>query len=152
MDTDSETLAERLFWLVNKLAYLEKNTVLPYKDLKFYPSEIHLMLLIDDGQDSNATGMAEKLGVTKGAISQNLSRLERKGVIEKNKDPYNKNEITVAFTPLGEQVLERYRSVRAAVLQHHARHLASFSESEREVIDRFLSQVEAILGDTHTSG
>ena len=104
MSTNSETLARQMLWIIKKLTFLEKNSVFSHGDLKLYPSEIHLMLLIGDEQERNATIMAEKLGVTKGAISQTLSRLEKKGVLEKTKDPYNKNELTATFTPLGQEV------------------------------------------------
>ncbi len=140
METSSEALAAQILLIINKLTLLEKNRTFPHGDLKLYPSEIHLMLLIDDEQESNATIMAEKLGVTKGAISQTLSRLEKKGILEKTKDPYNKNELTATFTPLGQEALEKYREVRKVFRNRFAHYFSSFSESEREVIGRFLSQ------------
>lgn len=149
MDTNSQALATQMLWIIKRLTFLEKNSVFPYRDLKLYPSEIHLMLLIDDVQASNATEMAEKLGVTKGAISQTLSRLVRKGVLEKTKDPYNKNELTATFTPLGQEVLEQYQELRASLRHQYVHYFSTLSESEREVIGRFLSQVEAILDSMH---
>ncbi len=149
MDTNSQALATQMLWLIKRLTFLEKNSVFPHGDLKLYPSEIHLMLLIDDVQASNATEMAEKLGVTKGAISQTLSRLVRKGVLEKTKDPFNKNELTATFTPLGQEMLERYRELRGAFRNQYVHYFSTLSESEREVIGRFLSQVEAILDSMH---
>lgn len=149
MDSHSESLARQWLWIINKLTFLEKNSVFPLGDLRLYPSEIHLLLLIDDGLASSVTEMANKLGVTKGAISQTLSRLARKGVIEKTKDPYNKNELTVTFTALGQEALEQYWELRASVHRHHAGYFSTLSESEREVIGRFLLQVEAMLDRVH---
>lgn len=145
MDADSETLATQMLWIIKRLTFHEKKKVLPYRDLKLYPSEIHLVLLIDDEPGINATQMAERLRVTKGAISQTLSRLEKKGVIHKTKDPYHKNELTASFTALGQEALEQYRKLRASLRNQYVRYFSTLSESEREVIGRFLSHVEVIL-------
>ncbi len=149
MNTHSETLATQLLLIIQKLTFLEKNRVFSHGHLNLYPSEIHLMLLIDDEQERNATIMAEKLGVTKGAISQTLSRLEKKGILEKTKDPYNKNELTVTFTPLGQDALVKYRAVQKSFRNQFVHYFSSLSESEREVIGRFLSQLEVILAGMH---
>ena len=149
MNPNSEALATQILLIINKLTFLEKKNIFPYGPLKLYPSEIHLMLLIDDEQESNATIMAEKLGVTKGAISQTLARLEKKGILEKNRDPYNKNELTATFTPLGQEALEQYREVRMTFRNQFVHYLSALSENERAVIGQFLSQMELILTGMH---
>ena len=149
MNTNSETLATQILLIIQKLTFLEKTRVVTHGHLKLYPSEIHLMLLIADEQESNATLMAEKLGVTKGAISQTLSRLEKKGILEKTKDPYNKNELTVTFTPIGQEALETFRDGQVAFRSHFVHYFSSISENECEVIGRFLSHIEVILNSMH---
>lgn len=105
------------------------------------------MLLIGDEQGNNVTKMAGKLGVTKGAVSQTLSRLEKKGILEKTKDPFNKNELIVTFTQIGEDALDKYREMRMAFLNHFVNYFSSLSESECEVVELFLSHMEVILND-----
>jgi DNA-binding MarR family transcriptional regulator len=46
------------------------------------------------------------LQLTKGAVSQTISRLCKKGVLQKTKDPFQKNELTLCLTPLGQKALE----------------------------------------------
>jgi DNA-binding MarR family transcriptional regulator len=145
MDMDSETLAAQVLQIINRLTFHERKQVFPHGDLKLYPSEIHLMLLIDDEPNANATEMAERLGVTKGAISQTLSRLEKKGVIQKTKDAYHKNELTASFTPLGQEALGQYRELRTSLQAHYVRYFSALSPDDRAVIGRFLSHMEAIL-------
>lgn len=130
MNNNSETLAKQILVIINKLIFLERKNVFPYRNLKLYPSEIHLMLLIGDEQGNNVTKMAGKLGVTKGAVSQTLSRLEKKGILEKTKDPFNKNELIVTFTQIGEDALDKYREMRMAFLNHFVNYFSSLSESE----------------------
>lgn len=147
MNNNSETLAKQILVIINKLIFLERKNVFPYRNLKLYPSEIHLMLLIGDEQGNNVTKMAGKLGVTKGAVSQTLSRLEKKGILEKTKDPFNKNELMVTFTPIGEDALDKYREMRMAFFNHFANYFSSLSETECEVVELFLSHMEVILND-----
>jgi DNA-binding MarR family transcriptional regulator len=144
MDIHNDALVVQLMRIINKVIFLEKKSSFRHGDLKLYPSEIHLMLVIDEGQATNATEMAKRLAVTKGAVSQTLSRLEKKGVLHKTKDPYNKNELTASFTPLGQEAVEGYRELQASFHKLYAQYFSTLSESEREIIGRFLSQLEVI--------
>lgn len=50
---------------------------------KLYSSEIHLLLHIGESAENrrNATRIGEAFGITKGAVSQTLSRLVHKGLL-----------------------------------------------------------------------
>ncbi|MDH3890483.1 MAG: MarR family transcriptional regulator [candidate division Zixibacteria bacterium] len=135
---------EELHKVINKILFLKKKSLFQYRGVRFFPSEIHLMLVIRDKTATNATRIAEQLGVTKGAVSQTLSRLEKKGVLLKSKDPYNKNELTLTFTPAGTKALEHYRRSTADLLRQHERIIKSFTLKERAIIQRFLVR----LGNT----
>ena len=89
--------------------------------------------------------MAQKLGVSNGAVSQTLARLERKGVIKKAKDPSLKNRVTAAFTASGRQAIQRFEEKQASSVESFSNYLAGLSEREREVIGSFLSQVDEFL-------
>jgi DNA-binding MarR family transcriptional regulator len=150
MDLQNEPIVAQIFKLTNRLIIFEKKNIFQFKNVKLYPSEIHLILLIHQEQDTNATIMAEKLGVTKGAISQTLSRLEKKGMLRKIKDPYNKNELTVEFTPLGQQAIQQYLQLMASVHLRYDQYLSTLTDSEREVIKRFLAHLMTILDEIET--
>ncbi len=69
---------------INKILFLKKKNFLKYDNIEFFPTEIHTVLVIKNKQATNATKIASELGVTKGAVSQTISRLEKKGVLIKN--------------------------------------------------------------------
>lgn len=138
-------MIDQIFSFINKILFIEKKNIFTYKDIKLYPSELHLILFIRTEEDTNATRMAGKLGITKGAISQNLSRLEKKGILQKIKDPYNKNELTIDFTPLGIEVLNHYLSMTAQLHRHYDEYLASLNDHDRDVISSFLSKAHSIM-------
>ena len=141
MGADNISLAEQILRISNKLIFLEKKSIIKHGDLKLYPSEIHLIDVIAKGQGINASKMAARLGVTKGAVSQTLARLEKKGVLNKTKDPQNKNELTVHFTPLGKKVLEEQRKLRTTFYEEYAKYFSNMPEKEEAIIMGFLKKM-----------
>src|SRR5208283_1992850 len=105
MNREPKNLSEQIRRVINRLIFLEKRTVLRHGGLKLHPSEIHLMQVISEYPDLSAGEMAQKLGISNGAVSQTLARLERKGVITKFKDPTLKNRMSAAFTASGKDAM-----------------------------------------------
>ena len=91
MNPEPRKLAAQIRRVINRLIFLEKRSVLRHGGLRLHPSEIHLMQTISEYPDANAGDMARMLGVSNGAVSQTLARLEKKGVIKKHKDTSLKN-------------------------------------------------------------
>ena len=141
MDSNNISLAEQILRITNKLIFLEKKSIIKHGDLKLYPSEIHLIDVIAKGQDINASKMAARLGVTKGAVSQTLARLEKKGILYKTKDSQNKNELTVHFTSLGKKVLEEQKKLQTTFYEEYAKYFSNVSEKEEVIIMGFLKKM-----------
>ena len=133
--------------VINKTIFKEKRRIFNVEGVSLYPSEVHLMLVIKTDLDTNATEIARKLGVTKGALSQNLTRLEKKGVIMKTKDPYKKNELTLTLTALGKTAVKQCQSSQASFIEAQERYLAQLNSEEKEVIIRFLQHMEKAIDD-----
>jgi DNA-binding MarR family transcriptional regulator len=142
-----KNLAEQVLRLTNKLIFLEKKSMLSHGNIKLYPSEIHLLDVVDQARGINASEMAARLGITKGAVSQTLTRLENKGVIHKTKAPNHKNELTVHFTKLGDELFEQYRNKRASLAKRFAGYLSEISDEDRNVIQNFLGKLEGFFDD-----
>ncbi len=147
MNDELKHIAHRIRSVANRLVFLEKRSILKHEGIKLHPSEIHLMQAIHQHPEANAGEMAQWLGVTLGAVSQTLSRLEKKGVIEKQRDPSRKNEVSVSFTRLGQEVLDRFHRDRASAMAEFAGYLESLDENDRRAVTSFLSQWEDFLGE-----
>jgi DNA-binding MarR family transcriptional regulator len=145
MHPESRQLAGQIRRVVNRLIFLEKRSVLQHERLRLHPSEIHLMQVIKERPDLNASEMAQRLGVSNGAVSQTLARLERKGVIKKAKDPSLKNRVTATFTESGITAIRSFEEKQASSVASFSTYLAGLSEIEKEVIGGFLSRVEEFL-------
>ena len=145
MENSQRDVVNQLFRLINQIIFLEKKNIFEYEGVKLFPSEIHVLLSIEDQQSSNATKLANKLGISKSAVSQTISRLEKKGVIIKNKDPYNKNELILTLTAFGDKAFARYKNRQASNRLHFNQYLNTLSEDDSEVIHHFLRKVRGML-------
>jgi len=145
MRSQNQTVLDNLQRFVNTILFIKKKDLFQFQEIKFYPSEIHLLLFMKTQSNTNATSIAKGLGVTKGAVSQTLSRLEKKGVLLKTKDPYNKNELTLDLTPFGTEAFKHYQTMAASFDQKHIDYLETFSDEEKLVIKRFLTEVDSVF-------
>lgn len=138
--------------IVDKLLFLEKRNIFEYQGTRLFPSEIHLMLAVhkEGRRARNATRIARQLGITKGAVSQSLSRLIKKGILAKTKDPASKNELTLTFTNAGKQALKQLLKWKDKLSEEHNKLLNSFSEQDKGAILRFLTRLEQALIDGHS--
>lgn len=145
MDTSKRDVSNQLFRLINKIIFLEKKNIFEYEGVKLFPSEIHVLLAIEDKQSTNATKLANKLGISKSAVSQTISRLEKKGVITKDKDPYNKNELILSLTAFGDKAFGQYKKRQASNRALFNQYLNGLSEPDSVVISNFLQKVSVML-------
>ncbi len=145
MERNIEESAERFFRIIDRLIFNEKNNILVYGDnLKLFPSEIHLVLLIRNGKSESYSTIVRRLGVTKGAVSQTISRLAEKGIIEKQKPPSG-NDLTIVLTDLGKKVQKQCRKIQQRMFEKFSAYLHSLPERDRKVIGGFLDHIELHL-------
>jgi DNA-binding MarR family transcriptional regulator len=147
MDTSTNKIKKQIIQVINKILFSEKKRVLTFKGTSLYPSEVHLLLVIENDIDTNATEIAKQLHLTKGAVSQTLSRLEKKGIIIKSKNPYNKNELTLSLTDFGKEAYQLCQSTKMAFIEAHDVLLAKLNPKEKEVILNFLQHLERTIDD-----
>ena len=74
-----------------------------------YPAEIHTIEMIGKNSNITITELCTEQGVTKGAVSQVIGKLHKKGYVEKNKSTNNGKEIPLALTAKGEKALQIHR-------------------------------------------
>ena len=133
--------------VIQKAIYYERRLLVEIDGVRLHPSEIHVLLQVEAGRRTNATRMAERLGVTKGAISQTLARLEKKGLVTKRQNPRAKNELTLSFTARGRRAARRCRRIQDTVAGRFDAYLSSVGDDERRSIGRFLAEMSGILDE-----
>jgi len=146
MDQTRKKLVTQIFRLSNSIIFLEKISMLEHGPIKLYPSELHLLDVISQHRDINGSELAGRLGVSNGAVSQTLTRLEKRGVLYKTRDPRNKNELTVHFTPLGDEILVRRQEARAVIAERLTDCMDGLSDKDMAVISGFLDGLIGFFG------
>ncbi len=71
-------------------------------DTTLYEAEIHMIMYIKDNPDLHVSGLAKKIGVTKGAVSQIVAKLVKKSMVVKTKDEANLSRTLLRLTDKGE--------------------------------------------------
>ena len=66
-----------------------------------YRTEIHTIRTIGENPKVNVTRLAELMGVTKGAISQTVNKLAKKGLVRRLHSPDNAREVLLELTDRG---------------------------------------------------
>ena len=147
--TQNKELLDKILESLSKIAFIEKKRILIFGDLKLYPSEIHLLLFIYFEQDTNITEIANRIGLTKGAVSQTLSRLQKKGILTKKTDPYNKNELKIMFTTQGDKLIKKIIEMKKEFEQEYLDYIKTLTEKDKKVISIFLDNLVTILIKKH---
>ncbi|MBU0543767.1 MAG: MarR family transcriptional regulator [Proteobacteria bacterium] len=103
------------------------------------------MQVLKETPELNAGQMAQRLGISNGAVSQTLARLERKRIITKTKDPALKNELTVTFTESGKAAIQSFEREQSSAIDTFSGYLSELSDNDRNIIEHFLSHMEDLL-------
>jgi DNA-binding MarR family transcriptional regulator len=140
----AKKLFEQIQSVGDKFIALEKGFVFQHEEVKLYPSEIHLMKMVDHNPAFNATNIAKLLGVTKAAISQTLLRLEKKGIVAKGSGPFC-HELRIMLTPLGKDALTAFHKHNYRQWGNFARYCERLPRTRQRAISRFFARLEGFL-------
>ncbi len=144
-----ELFEELLFRIVNRFNALEKHPMKFGTKHQLYHSERHMLDKIGDNPGMNVTEFATKVGVTKGAISQVISKLEKKGFVRRfNKDGSNK-EIQISMTDIGRTVYNKRKKLNKEVHSHMIAELNKYSEGKVKSFVKILTWLDKFLEESN---
>lgn len=95
-----------------------------------YTSEIHLIESIGKNRNLNVTELANRLGVTKGAVSQIIGKLEKKGYIIKTKAANNDKEVILQLTETGWVAFAGHEKAHQKIFEAFVENIADLSEEQ----------------------
>ena len=81
-------------------------------------SEIHFIVSVAECPLSTGSQLAARLGVTKGAVSQMLAKMEKKSYVRKLKGLDNDKEILLALTEKGERARLGHEQFHSEMFRH----------------------------------
>jgi DNA-binding MarR family transcriptional regulator len=107
--------------------------------------EIHLIEVVGQHEGLSVTNLAGLLGVTKGAVSHTLKKLESKGIVSKEPDPSNTSRATVSLTTKGRVAYYAHLHWHETMDGGFREYLFALSEEKIKFMDEFLSILEQFL-------
>jgi DNA-binding MarR family transcriptional regulator len=102
-----------------------------------YISELAILEVIGYAPGINMTGIAEKHGITKGAASQAVTKLEQKGFLVRCKKEHNKKEVSLKLTMEGEAAFYTFKSFEAQFGKEMFSALDGMTDNQIEALVKF---------------
>ena len=130
----SKDIEELFMRMVNKYNALEKIPVSHGTKHNLYHSERHMLDKIGDNTGMNVTEFAAAAGVTKGAISQLVTKLEKKDIVRRYKKSTNEKEVFLELTRTGQEVYEKHKEINEQALLPLKEELSRHSDEEVEFL------------------
>jgi DNA-binding MarR family transcriptional regulator len=143
----AEEFTDLLTRLFNKAARIEQEPVDTGDSVLLYTSEIHLIDVAGRFPEESMSVLASHLGITKGAISQTVKKLEKKGYLERVHKEGNKKTVFIRLTGPGMQAFEWHRAYHAMVDGRIAREMSGYRNKDWEYIRKILCKMEKIFDE-----
>lgn len=140
----SDTASHRLGRLIMQLRKLESSPRTFGKAGALTPSEIHTIDAIGDSDGLLMRELADRLGVTKGAVTQIVDRLEGKDLVRRSPHPNVPKGILLKLTELG---LSAYLAHKELHIAFYDQLRASFTVEEIDIFERCIAKFSEILDD-----
>ena len=143
------TIHERFIRVLKLAGKLEKTPRKFGTDELFTSSEIHLVEIIGQHDETlSVTDLAGVLDVTKGAVSQALKKLDKKGFVNKHVDPENSSRVIVRLTTKGKTAFYAHRYWHETMDGGFYEYFNSLSQDKIDFLVEFLDTFEVFLKRT----
>lgn len=107
-------------------------------DVNIHHSEIHMIKFIKENTNLHISAIARKLGITRGAVSQTINRLQKKGLITKEMNEVNNSKLIVKLTHKGESAYLNHENYHKQYEIRIKNILGNMRGGSEEVIYNFL--------------
>jgi DNA-binding MarR family transcriptional regulator len=111
-------------------------------------SDVEALEVLIDAGAATAGHLSELMGLTTGAVTRVIDRLERAGYVRRVPDPADRRRVIVEVVP---EKVAAVEATMARVLDASAPEIGRYSEAELKVINDFLTRMEAITREEATA-
>ena len=108
--------------------------------ISLYPNEIHTVEYIAVSSATNLTDIASQMGLTRGAVSKMIGKLEEMGLLVRFKYNPRQKEIYVHLTELGVQAYEGHKAYHAQMNARLCQMFHGFSQEQKEAVMTYIRQ------------
>lgn len=115
--------------------------------IAMYRREIHTIQAIGRNPEINVTTLAEHMGVTKGAVSQIIKKLSKKGLVRKKRTSGNAKEVILELTELGWVGFHNHERFHMDTLDIAREYFGNQLENKLETINNVMTDLNVILNE-----
>lgn len=113
--------------------------------ISMFRKEIHTLQAIGQHPKINITALADHMGVTKGAVSQMVAKLVKKGMVRKIYAEDNKKEVIMELTNLGWIGFRNHEKFHMDVFNIAREYYGELLKTKLEMFMTVMSDLNAIL-------
>lgn len=143
----SRKLMESFLRMVNQYNSMEKIPLSFGTKHRFYHSERHMLDIIGGNPSLNITEFAHLSGVTKGAVSQVVSKLESKGAIRRYNEIGNEKEVFIELTDKGREIFDHHQKVNEKTILQIEKALKPYPDDKVEFLQKTFKWFEEFLSE-----
>ena len=150
MDTKKDlirTAIRQLLRIANKYGRIERLPIQVEDGVVITTREVHTIQAIGERDEMSVTDVAAHFGVTKSAASQIISRLEKKGFLEKMQLPHNNKELRLSLTDLGWRAFEAHERFHGKDFAKLVSHLEAYPMQQIATLSVLLEAIGTIMDD-----
>ncbi|MDQ7092319.1 MarR family transcriptional regulator [Desulfosporosinus sp. PR] len=140
-------IAYSLFEIIYEFLDIDKKPRYYGTDVPIFHAEIHMLKAIKENEGIHVAGLANYLRITKGSISEMTMKLEKKGLIKKERDTQNQLKIVLKLTPKGELAHKNHLKAHEEYNQMILEILKDEHEEKISFLNNFLLTLKDKLSD-----
>ncbi len=140
---DVTRIMEIVIRLVNKYNRLDSKALDFGTGDLLYPSEIHIIEAIGKNYGNTVNEICQRFGVTKGAISQVVYKLSKKGLINKKRNPDFYKEIMLSLTEKGWKAFDGHEELHKLMDEDLYKNILGFEKEDLKNFEAILHLIES---------
>jgi DNA-binding MarR family transcriptional regulator len=144
-DNNMNMISHNVLKVFKKIQEIEKKTRTYGTDKMLYDAELHIIKAIQENEGIHVTLLADLLKVTKGAVSQNLMKLQKKGMIIKIPDSTNQSRLLLRLTDKGVVAYHNHEKLHAAFENLIEEILKGEPKEQKQFLHDFLTKLDLSL-------
>ncbi len=138
---------EDTYRLINKYNQKAKTAKRYCTEDLLYSAEVHMIEMIGSYEAITTTKLAEKLGITKGAVSQITRKLLEKDLIIKISSAQRSNEVLISLTDKGRIVYSYHQSMHEKMLGKIDSVISGLSDDGKMALEQIIRIIDDSLND-----
>lgn len=139
--TDRSNANGSFLSMIDQVEQMRRWSSVKSGDVRVMNSEMQLIRTVGYHKGISVGGAAKELCITKGAVSQTLGRLEKKGLIFKEQDPDNASRLRLHLTERGLEIHEAHERYHKELKTLEEALLSEADEKSRAFLEHYLTVI-----------